>query len=505
MAGEVAEKDALAQAELVRRGKITPAELVEAAIARLEGGNPELRAMVTDRFERARAEARGPLPEGAFRGVPLLLKDLGASSAGDPLYEGMGALCRRAYRAPRDSYVVEKLRAAGFVIVGKSATPELGLLPTTEPLAFGATRNPYDRTRSPGGSSGGAAAAVAAGLVPIAHASDGGGSIRIPASCCGLVGLKPSRGRVSLGPARRAIAARLVTEAAVTRSVRDAAALLDVLAGPMPGDLGPLPAPSAPFARAVELDPGRLRVAAFSQFFGPDGRRASPAPAALEALEHAVGLLERAGHRVERTRYPPLEDPDYPRAFRLVWAEMTRASLDGWAPDLGEPLGEREVEPVTWALASLAAASDPQTRRHAWAKLREASRRGLALWRDYDLLLSPTLAEPPPPLGQFFDPETALDRAARLSPYTAPLNVSGEPAISLPLWRDGDGLPIGIQLAAPLGREDCLLAVAAQLERAQPFDHAATRQGRPPVAPTRRRPSAPPAGATGRLTIDHLS
>jgi amidase len=469
--------DALAQAELVRAGELTPEELVEAAIARIagedSGRSDELRSVVSSRFERARAEARGPLPPGPFRGVPILLKDLGASSAGDPLYEGMSALSRRDHRTPGDSYVVAKLRAAGFVVVGKSATPELGLLPTTEPLAFGATRNPYDLSRSPGGSSGGAAAAVAAGLVPIAHASDGGGSIRIPASCCGLVGLKPSRGRVSLGPDRSAIGAGLVTEAAVTRSVRDAAALLDVIAGPMPGDLGPLPAPSEPFSRAAQLEPGRLRVAACSHFFGPAGERASAAPACEEALDHAARLFERLGHRVEAAAYPPFEAPGHARAFRVIWAEMARVSLKGWERVLGERLGEHDVEPTTWALASRP--SSPEARRDALAHLRETARRGLALWGDYDLLLTPTLAAPPPPLGRFLDPATALDRAARLSPFTAALNVSGEPAISLPLWRDGDGLPIGVQLAAPLGREDLLLAIAAQLERAQPFDHAATR------------------------------
>src|SRR5688572_11690866 len=236
MSDELAHLDATAQAELIRTGKASPAELVDAAIARIERLNPTLNAVITPLFDAAREAARGDLPEGPFRGVPTLLKDIGATSKGDRFCAGLGVLKDKDYRAPIDTHYTEKLRGAGFVILGKTNTPELGILQTTEPRAFGPTLNPYDTTRSTGGSSGGAACAVATGMVPVAHANDGGGSIRIPASCCGLVGLKPSRGRVSLAPEFGDFMSGLTTELVVSRSVRDAAAVLEWVADPPPGE-----------------------------------------------------------------------------------------------------------------------------------------------------------------------------------------------------------------------------------------------------------------------------
>ncbi len=252
MSDELAALDATAQADLVRRRALQPIELVDAAIARIERLNPPLNAVITPLFEKARAAARSPqLPDGPFRGVPTLLKDLGAHSAGDPFHAGMRFLRALHWNAPEESYITAKLRAAGFIVLGKTNTPELGLLPTTEPEAYGATHNPWDPRHSPGGSSGGAAAAVAAGLVPAAHATDGGGSIRIPASHCGLVGLKPSRGRISLGPDVGERWAGCAVENAVTRSVRDTAAILDVLAGAMPGDPYTAPPPARPSSQRL--------------------------------------------------------------------------------------------------------------------------------------------------------------------------------------------------------------------------------------------------------------
>ena len=473
MSAELASLDALALARRLRAGELSPTELVDHAIARIERIDREIRSVVTPLYDQARAAARAR-PPGPYGGIPTLLKDLGATSAGDPLHAGSAALARRGHRATGDSHVVAKLRAAGFVILGKSATPEFGLLPTTEPLFSGPTRNPYDLARSAGGSSGGAAAAVAAGLVPVAHGSDGGGSIRIPASCCGLVGLKPSRGRVSLGPDRSALGAGLVTEGALTRSVGDAAALLDVLAGPMPGDPAPLPPPAEPFLAAASREPPRLRVAVVSSFFGPAGAREGPASACGDAIDAAVRLLEGEGHRVEDARFAPLEDPDYPRVFQRLWAKVASESVLEWSRVLGEPLAPSELEPTTRALTAIGDRLSARDGARAWSHVRDAARRGAALWERFDVLLTPTLAEPPPPLGYFTGPD-AFDRAARFSPYTAALNVSGEPAISLPLGSDPAGLPVGVQLAAPLGGEALLLAVAAQLERARPFEHAAIR------------------------------
>ena len=285
--------DATAQAALVHAGEATPAELVEAAIERIEAGNPALNAVVTETFDRAReAAASAALPDGPFRGVPFLVKDLWALTEGDRCTNGVLALAPAGWRAPIDTTLVGRHRAAGLVILGRTNTPELGILPTTEPMAFGPTHNPWDLDRSPGGSSGGSAAAVAAGLVPAAHASDGGGSIRIPASCCGLVGLKVSQGRTTLGPLRDE--SGLGVEHVVTRSVRDAAALLDATCGPGVGDTVIAPAPIRPYLAEVGADPGRLRIGFLSA-----STRVPTHPACVRAVELAAALLESLGHHVE--------------------------------------------------------------------------------------------------------------------------------------------------------------------------------------------------------------
>ena len=291
MAEETRWLDATAQAALVHAGEATPSELVEAAIERIEAGNPALNAVVTETFDRARdAAASAALPDGPFRGVPFLVKDLWALTEGDRCTNGVIALARAGWRAPIDTTLVGRHRAAGLVILGRTNTPELGILPTTEPMAFGPTHNPWDLERSPGGSSGGSAAAVAAGLVPAAHASDGGGSIRIPASCCGLVGLKVSQGRTSLGPLRDE--SGLGVEHVVTRSVRDAAALLDATCGPGVGDTVIAPAPRRPYLAEVGADPGRLRVGFLST-------------SARVPTHAGVRPGGRAGGRAARVARPP--------------------------------------------------------------------------------------------------------------------------------------------------------------------------------------------------------
>ncbi|HTM22423.1 MAG TPA: amidase [Kofleriaceae bacterium] len=479
MSDDIAHLDATAQAELVRTGKVSPAELVDAAIRRIERLNPELNAVITPLFDAAREAARGPLPEGPFRGVPSLLKDIGATSRGDRFCAGLGPLKERDYRAPIDTHYTTRFKGAGFVILGKTNTPELGILPTTEPRAFGPTRNPYDPTRSTGGSSGGAACAVATGMVPVAHANDGGGSIRIPASCCGLVGLKPSRGRVSLGPVIGEINGGLVAEHVVARSVRDSAALLDVLAGPMPGDPYAAPTPAGPFADEVGAPAGQLRIAFSWKYINPMGQTVDAHPDCVEAVKQTAALLAELGHQVDEDRPKALEDPQYVPKFLAVWAAGVAADLAVWSHVLGRQIKAEEVETLTWGLAEMGRGVNAPTYMTAWMWLEANARKVAEFFQRYDLFLTPTVSEPPPPLGSFDDkpgdPMGALGpifRAATFAPFTPPFNVTGQPAISLPLHKNPAGLPIGTQLVASYGREDLLLRVAAQLEGARgPFTH----------------------------------
>jgi amidase len=459
--------DACALAELVRTGKASALELVDEAIARIERLNPDLNAVIRPRFDEARREAAGELPAGPFTGVPLVLKDLVCTLAGEEIHEGMRALKAAGYVAPRDQELARRFRAAGFVVVGRTNTPELGILPTTEPLAYGPSRNPWDTTRSTGGSSGGSAAAVASGMVPVGHANDGGGSIRIPASECGLVGLKPSRARVPLGPEWGDVMGGLVCELAVTRSVRDSATVLDAVAGPADGD--PYAAPHAPHSFAADLgrDVARLRIGVQSDAFGG---AVTTHPDCVAAVEHTGRALEALGHVVEPVHVEALDDPGFLDAFLLVWSAGTAYDIDThWPEALGRPLGADDVEPLSWALADLArnaSAADFLTARQRLQKMARA----VAAWyrTGFDLLLTPTLAEPPPLIGEFDSPPDnplhGLFRAAGLVPFTPPFNATGQPAISLPLWWNGEGLPIGTQLVARYGDESTLLAVAAQLE-----------------------------------------
>jgi amidase len=463
--------DATAQAELVRRGEAKPAELVDAAIARIERLDPTLGAVITRQFERARAWAAAPdLPQGPFRGVPILLKDLGAHLAGDPVHCGMRALRRAGWCEPGEAYFAERLRLSGAISLGRTNTPELGLLPTTEPEAYGPTRNPWRTTHSAGGSSGGSAAAVAAGLVAAAHASDGGGSIRIPASHCGLVGLKPTRGRSSFGPGLAERWAGCSVEGFVTRSVRDTAALLDVVSGARPGDPYSAPPPQRPFAQEAGAPPGRLRIGAMLR---------APRGAALdahcrEAVSATARRLESLGHRVEEAHPEALEETDGVRAFVNIVTVSTARALEAWSARIGAPIGQPDVEPLTWALAEMGRATSGVQYLGAVEAGHAHVRRLAAFWqRGFDLLLTPTCAAPPPPLGHFDPtPENPLAGYAAALPFglfSSTWNLSGQPAISLPLHQTPDGLPIGIQLVAAVGGEPTLLRVAAQLEQAHPW------------------------------------
>jgi amidase len=472
MADEFAALDAIAQAELVRRGDARPIELVDAAIARIERLNPTLNAVIIPRFDKARKEARArDLPDGPFRGVPFVLKDLLGYTAGDPNHMGTRVLRDAAFTAPHDTYLAQKLRAAGFVFVGRTNTPELGTLPTTEPDAYGPTRNPWDTTRSTGGSSGGSAAAVASGMVPAGHANDGGGSIRIPASCCGLVGLRPSRGRSSMGPDFGDLLGGLVAEGAVTRSVRDTAAILDVIAGEMPGDPYTAPPPARPFRDEVGASPGRLRIGLLSR---PPGGFIESHPDCVTAVESAGKLLESLGHHVEPSFPEALDDPLVGQHFNVMYATGTAHMLDVLAELTGRPVGRDDVDALNWMLAEMGRSCSASQYLQTISWLQLYTRRVAQWWAGgHDLLLTPTLTEPPLPLGTLKplpdDPIVAGLRASQFALFTLPFNITGQPAISLPLHWNAGGLPIGVQLVAPYGREDVLLRVAAQLETARPW------------------------------------
>jgi amidase len=477
MSNDLVALDATAQAELVRRRAVSPVELVDAAIARLERLNPTVNAVIHPALDRARERAARGLPDGPFRGVPFLMKDLAGGEAGQPHHAGMRFLKAAGWTELEDSYLVRKLTAAGFVSLGRTNTPELALLPTTEPEAYGPTRNPWNLRHSAGGSSGGAASAVASGIVPAAHASDGGGSIRGPASMCGLVGLKPTRGRSSFGPGMGERWSGFSVELAVTRTVRDTAALLDVIAGAMPGDPYSAPPPDRPFATAVTRSPGPLRIG-----FMTRAPRGIPLHAENRtAAEHTARVLEQLGHVVEEAHPEALDDPNAVTQYVNVVTANTARALDGWGEKVGRAVEPGDAELCTWSLATR---GRHQTAAELLAALEfvHAYGRRLAVWWEsgFDLLLTATQADPPPELGYLTstpeEPIRAFVRAAPFGVFTLPFNLSGQPAISLPMHWTADGLPIGVQLVAPYAREDLLLQVAAQLEQAAPW-----ADRRPPI------------------------
>jgi amidase len=479
MADDLALLDATAQAELVRSGEVSPVELVDAAINRIEKLNPELNAVIYPRFDRARQEAGSTaLPDGPFRGVPTLFKDLMCAVEGEPYHEGMRFLKDNDYRPHYTDNLVRRFGEAGFVCCGRTNTPELGLVPTTEPAAYGPTHNPWDTSRSPGGSSGGSGVAVASGMVPVAHGNDGGGSIRIPASCNGLVGLKPSRGRTSLGPRWGQLTAILNCELVLARSVRDTAGALDALGEPFPGDPVVAPPPVRPFAEEVGADPGELRIGILTTNLLGTGE---VHPDCVAAAEDAGRLLESLGHLVEPGHPEALANPEALGPFTVLWATDCVHYLDDFSRLVGKPITEADVEPLTWALAESGRAITGAQFREAVRVMEEIGRGSAAWWAEgFDLLLTPTLGEPPLPLGTLDstpdDPMHGYIRASEFVPFTVQFNVSGQPGISLPLYWNADGLPIGSQLVAAYGREDLLLRVAAQLEQARPW-----ADRRPPV------------------------
>ena len=462
--------DATGQAELVRRGDASPKELVEAAIARIEALNPQLDAVIRTRFDQARAEAAGDVPDGPFRGVPFLLKDLGAHVAGEPTAHGLKLL--HDVKQPVTSYLAEQFRAAGFIVLGRTNVPEFGTTVTTEPRGFPPARNPWNRDHSTGGSSGGSAAAVASGMVAAAHANDGGGSIRIPASECGLVGLKPTRARVSQGPEVGEGWAGGTIDGAVTRTVRDAAAILDAISGAMPGEPYYAPALPGPLRDEVGRDPGRLRIG----FLDHPGLGADSVegylddPECREAVAVTARLLESLGHTVEESAPAAMFEEQFGAMFPVIIAADSAKEIAEFEVLLGRPIADDELEPRNLLYKQWGATVTAVDYLNARGWIGAWSRRMASWWSSYDVLLTPTLAAPPPPIGWFTeDPSAEGQRIVSFIPYTAQFNMTGQPAVSLPLHWSASGLPVGVQLVGAYGREDLLVRLASQLEQAAPW------------------------------------
>ncbi len=479
MSDELTGMDATAQAELVRNGEATPTELLEAAIARIDKLNPELNAVIHRLDDKAATAAAGKLPDGPFRGVPFLVKDAVCHTAGDPYHAGMQVLKDADWHEKDDTVLAQRYRAAGFVICGKTNLPELATSITTEPVAYGATKNPWDTTRSTGGSSGGAAAAVASGMVPVAHGNDMGGSIRFPASACGLVGLKPNRARTTLAPDHGEYWGPLTHEHVLTRSVRDSARVLDAAHGPAPGDPYTAPPPARPYTDEVGADPGRLRIGFRTQ--GTSGGGESHADC-VAAVQGAAKLLESLGHQVESATVEGLDGPALSAGFPILFSAIVARELDRWSARLGRTVTADELEPLNAMTAEMATGITASQYLGATEDLHSWSREVAQWWADgNDVLVTPTIPEPPVPLGELSadapDQMAVLLRLGQLTTFTSPWNVTGQPAISLPLHWNDDGLPIGVQLVAAFGREDVLFRLASQIEAAQPW-----ADRRPPVS-----------------------
>ena len=459
-------RSAVELARMVRSREISARELVEASLERIEELNPALNAFAQVDAEHAlaSADAIGPGDERPFAGVPVAIKN-NRPAAGLRLTCGCELMAHN--ECNYDHNVTRRLKAAGFIVVGTTTLPEYGILPVSEARIFGPTRNPWDLGRTPGGSSGGAAAAVASGMLPVAHGNDGGGSIRIPAACCGLVGLKAARGRISTAPDLGDSA--LVVDGMLTRSVADTAAILDVLAGYEPGDATWAPPPPEPFARLAEQDPGRLRIAATTLAPSAD---ATLDPTCAQAVADASELLRSLGHTVEEVD-PPWQVDGLSEMFGVVFSNHIALSIAYSGTVAGREPTAQDMEPMSWAIFSMIKQLGAIEGLAAAARLQSFARRLVAFLEPYDALLTPALAQRPLPIGALDtaapDPMSTFTSSGLFTPFTPVFNASGQPAISLPLYQGEDGLPLGVQLAGRPAGEGALLALAAQLEQALPW------------------------------------
>lgn len=452
--------DAVGLAGLVAKGEVTAGELLETALERAAAVNPKINAIVLDLSAEARATPPGA---GPLSGVPYLLKDLAAlyggarTSFGSKLFAGT--------TAPSDSAITRLYKRAGLNIFGKTNTPEFGIWPVTEPDLFGPARNPWDLSRTPGGSSGGASAAVAAGIVPAAHASDGGGSIRIPAACCGLFGMKPSRGRVSFAPAGEGWAGASIQHA-VTRSVRDSAVLLDIACAPQPGDPYFLAPPERPYAEEAGRDPGKLRIAFMDTALTAG---VTMDPEVVEAVRDTARLCEGLGHHVEAATLGGDHAAMQAAARTILWASVA-ANVDAEVDRRGRPLADGELEPATFDIYRRGKETTAPEYVRAVQAVHAYGRAAAALFEQYDVLLLATLGRPAIPVGWLLEnPRETVERLFSYMPNTQAFNNSGQPAMSVPLAWSSDGLPIGLQFVARTGDEAVLFRLAGQLERARPW------------------------------------
>ena len=481
MKDDLIDYDGVALGELVRKKEVKPTELLEVTIQRIEKINPKLNAVIHKMYDQSRETAenwntqvqKGGAEGVIFCGVPFLLKDLLAEYKGAPFQEGSRAI--KGYVSKIDTELVKRHKTGGLVIVGKTNTPEFGALPTTEPILYGPTHNPWDPTLTPGGSSGGSAAAVAAGIVPMAHGSDGGGSIRIPASCCGLFGLKPTRGRNPLGPLFGDIGSGIVHEHAVTRTVRDSAALLDITSGPDLGDPYLAPPKERPFLEEIGRDPGRLKIGFLSRV--PEGwyEKSQFHPDCEAAVKDAAQLCGKLGHIVEEIDPNQLSHPTVPSLFGHIFSCYLGHAVAYWEKELGKKIGQEDLEPITWGGYQSGLKKSGANYLVTIEGVQRFSRK-IAHWYQegsYDLLLSPTMCIPPVKLGLFQstpeNPMKWLEVALPFLAITRVQNLTGQPAMSVPLFWNKENIPIGVQFAGRFGDEATLFRLAAQLEQARPW------------------------------------
>jgi amidase len=479
--------DGLGLAELVRKKQVKLVELVEEAINRIEKLNPRLNAVIHKMYEQARRTAAGDLPDGPFRGVPFVLKDLVVYYAGAPMCNGSRFF--KDFVPDHDSEMVKRFKSAGVITIGKTNTPEFGLAFVTEPELFGPANNPWDLTRTTGGSSGGSAASVAARIVPMAHGNDGGGSIRVPSSCCGVFGLKPTRGRNPAGPDFGDLWRGLAGDHALTRSVRDSAALLDATAGPDIGAPYWAVPPERPFLQEVGADPGKLRIAFTSQpFLGSTVHQDC-----VRGLEETVKLCQELGHEVVEAS-PPVDRQAVARAFMTIICSETSATIKEAAQLLNHKASSKDFEAITWIISLLGDKFSASDLSHAINSVQLVSRKVGAFFDNYDVLLTPTLSMPPIKTGEsrikgiqalmmnlfarlnagglikrLVPLDAMIEEDFKFAPYTPLFNATGQPAMSVPLYWNDEGLPIGMQFAAKYGDEATLFRLAGQLEKARPW------------------------------------